>query len=509
MFNYVMVYVAEVIAIALIWIIGTIIYLKNRKKGIAKFLGISFAIFMVVFAVSFIFEKPQMDLKKIENIEVKTEANISKPKTFYHFRNVTDKVKVNGNIDTNTIGEYNVEFSLKTLLGEYKVQDTVKVEDTTPPDITLEGEEEYKQSYSKKYEEPGFNAIDINDGDLKDKVEVTVEKLNDEEYNIKYTVSDSAGNKAEKIRHAIVVDDVPPQITLNGSSNTYIKQNEEYKENGAKAVDEKDGDLTDKIEISGEVDSSKLGEYTITYKVSDTKGNEAVQTRKVTVSSPDTINAQNGENGEKGVIYLTFDDGPTTSSTPKILDILKEKNVKATFFILNYDDSGERLVKREHDEGHTVAIHGYSHKYEQIYTSVDAYMNNLTKLQDKIKNSLGGYTATITRFPGGSSNTVSRKYCQGIMTTLSKEVVNRGFTYFDWNVNCGDADTAKTSDAVYNNVVKGLSKSRANVVLMHDFANNTKTINALADIIDYGYANGYVFKPITKDTQMVTHKPNN
>ena len=83
MFNFVMVYVAEVIAIALIWIIGTIIYLKNRKKGIAKFLGISFAIFMVVFAVSFIFEKPQMDLKKIENIEVKTEANISKPKTFY------------------------------------------------------------------------------------------------------------------------------------------------------------------------------------------------------------------------------------------------------------------------------------------------------------------------------------------------------------------------------------------------------------------------------------------
>ena len=324
MFNFVMVYVAEVIAIALIWIIGTIIYLKNRKKGIAKFLGISFAIFMVVFAVSFIFEKPQMDLKKIENIEVKTEANISKPKTFYHFRNVTDKVKVNGNIDTNTIGEYNVEFSLKTLLGEYKVQDTVKVEDTTPPDITLEGEEEYKQSYSKKYEEPGFNAIDINDGDLKDKVEVTVEKLNDEEYNIKYTVLDSAGNKAEKIRHAIVVDDVPPQITLNGSSNTYIKQNEEYKEKGAKAEDEKDGDLTDKIEISGEVDSSKLGEYTITYKVSDTKGNEAVKTRKVTVTSLDTITAQNGENGEKGVIYLTFDDGPTTSSTPKILDILND-----------------------------------------------------------------------------------------------------------------------------------------------------------------------------------------
>ena len=166
------------------------------------------------------------------------------------------------------------------------------------------------------------------------------------------------------------------------------------------------------------------------------------------------------------------------------------------------------MVKREYAEGHTVAIHGYSHKYEEIYRSVDTYMNNLTKLQNKIQQSIG-YKATITRFPGGSSNTVSRKYCPGIMTTLSKEVVNRGFTYFDWNVNCGDADTAKTSSAVYNNVVKGLSKSRANVVLMHDFANNTKTINALADIIDYGYANGYTFQRITEDTPMVTHKPNN
>ena len=394
------------------------------------------------------------------------------------------------------------------MLGNYSVRDTVKVEDTTPPEITLEGEEEYKQSYSKKYEEPGYSAIDQNDGDLKDKVEVKFEKITDGEYNIIYTVSDSSGNKANKIRHAIVVDDVPPQITLNGASNLYIKQNEEYKESGAKAVDEKDGDLTEQIEVIGEVDSTQLGEYIITYKVSDTKGNEAVATRKITVSNAETTVAQNGENGEKGVIYLTFDDGPTTSSTPRILDILKEKNVQATFFIINYNEEGEKLVKREHEEGHTVAIHGYSHKYEEIYQSVDTYMNNLTKLQEKIKNTTG-YTPTITRFPGGSSNTVSRKYCPGIMTTLSHEVVNRGFTYFDWNVNCGHADTAKTSDAVYNNVIKGLSKSRANVVLMHDFANNTKTINALADIIDYGYANGYVFKPITKDTQMVTHKPNN
>ena len=508
MFNYLIIYAVELICIALIWIIGTIIFLTKHKKGIAKFLGISFAVFLIVFIVSFIFERPQMDLKEIENIEVKTQVNIKKPKIHYHFQDVTDKVRINNNIDLNTIGEYKVEFVLDTFLGKYSVEDKVKVEDTTPPEIKLEGEEEYKQSYSKEYQEPGYTAIDAYEGEIKDKIEIIKEEINENEYNIKYVVQDLSGNKTEKIRHVIIIDDVPPKITLNGSSHIYIKQNENYNESGAKAIDEKDGDLTEKIEIIGEVNSSKIGEYTITYKVSDTKGNEAIATRRVTVSSAETIIAQNGENGEKGVIYLTFDDGPTTSSTPRILDILKEKNVKATFFILNYDQEGERLVKREYAEGHTVAIHGYSHKYDQIYQSVDTYMNNLTKLQDKIQQSIG-YKATITRFPGGSSNTVSRRYCQGIMTTLSKEVVNRGFTYFDWNVNSGDADTAKTSDAVYNNVVKGLSKSRANVVLMHDFSNNTKTINALANIIDYGYANGYVFKPITKDTQMVTHKPNN
>ena len=137
MFNYLIIYAVELICIALIWIIGTIIFLTKHKKGIAKFLGISFAVFLIVFIVSFIFEKPQMDLKEIENIEVKTQVNIKKPKTHYHFQDVTDKVKINNNIDLNTIGEYKVEFVLDTFLGKYSVEDTVKVEDTTPPEIKL------------------------------------------------------------------------------------------------------------------------------------------------------------------------------------------------------------------------------------------------------------------------------------------------------------------------------------------------------------------------------------
>ncbi len=208
-----------------------------------------------------------------------------------------------------------------------------------------------------------------------------------------------------------------------------------------------------------------------------------------------------------GVIYLTFDDGPSLSITPKILDILKKKNVKATFFILNYDGKKEEIVKREVNEGHTVAIHGYSHDYKEIYQSEEIYMQNIKKLQDKIKASTG-YNATITRFPGGSSNIVS-KYNLGIMTRLTKKVVDNGYKYFDWNVTSGDAGEARNSTDVYNNVVKNLSKSKSNVVLMHDFNGNTKTLNALESIIDYGIQNGYTFSKITESTKMVTHSVNN
>lgn len=213
------------------------------------------------------------------------------------------------------------------------------------------------------------------------------------------------------------------------------------------------------------------------------------------------------EETKEGTIYLTFDDGPSSSTTPKILDILKKKNIKATFFILNYNKTGEELVKREVNEGHTVAIHGYSHNYKEIYKSEDIYMQNISKLQDKILESTG-YNATITRFPGGSSNTVS-KYNPGIMSRLTQKVVANGYRYFDWNISSEDAGTAKNSNDVYNNVVNNLKKSRANVVLMHDFGGNTKMLDVLEQIIDYGLQNGYTFSKITENTKMVTHTVNN
>ncbi len=208
------------------------------------------------------------------------------------------------------------------------------------------------------------------------------------------------------------------------------------------------------------------------------------------------------------IIYMTFDDGPTRYSTPKVLDILKKNGVNATFFEIKPAKEDYDLTQRVLDEGHTLAIHGYSHKYDRIYRSDDAYHENLTKLQKLFYKKFKVW-CTQTRFPGGSSNTVSRHYSTGIMSRLSKKVHKWGFKYQDWNVSSGDAGGANNADQVYKSVKSGIQKGRSNVILMHDFAGNDKTINALQRIIDYGKANGFEFRAMTAATGEVHHGINN
>ena len=209
----------------------------------------------------------------------------------------------------------------------------------------------------------------------------------------------------------------------------------------------------------------------------------------------------------KNRIYLTFDDGPNRYSTTKILNILKKNNVKATFFELRPAGNDFDLTKRVIDEGHTLAMHGFQHKYDQIYKSVPIYHENLDKLQNLFFKKFGVW-CTVSRFPGGSSNTVSR-YNKGVMTAITKDIHSWGYHYFDWNVDSGDAGGSRTADDVYSHVTSGLYKNRGNVVLMHDFMGNDKTIDALERIIKYGKKNGYTFLPITASTDEVHHTVNN
>lgn len=407
---------------------------------------------------------------------------------------LSTQVVAEGAVDTTKPGTYTVTYRLTVRDKEYVQQRTVTVVDRTAPELVLLGEAEMKVSAVRFYEEPGFTAQDLCDGDLTDRVQVT-QTQEGETLTISYTVSDAAGNETSVQRVVIVRDETAPVVYLKGDATVYVTLGGSYQDAGCTASDDVDGDLTSAVTRSGSVDTSTADTYTIRYSVRDKAGNfgEATRTVKVYTYTPSPSDR----------VYLTFDDGPSTAVTTQILDILAANQVKATFFVVNYSQDTKPLIARMINEGHTVAIHGYSHDYATIYANDEAFMNNVYRLRDKLLADFG-YNATIIRFPGGSSNTVSKSYNKGIMSRLVKRVEAEGFVYFDWNVSSGDANASGLSSAqICQNVTSYLRRGRNNVVLMHDSAAKRTTAGALQDIINYGKANNYTFLPLTPGTAPV------
>lgn len=206
-------------------------------------------------------------------------------------------------------------------------------------------------------------------------------------------------------------------------------------------------------------------------------------------------------NAESRKVYLTFDDGPS-DNTDEILDILKEYDVKATFFVVGKTDEHSRqMYRRIVEEGHTIALHSYSHKYSEIYSSVEKYDKDLEKLSKLILEETG-VTTHYLRFPGGSSNQVS----DVDMEEFIKLVTDEGYTYYDWNVVSGDA-TSKSYSAkdLIDNVVSGVEHFQESMVLMHDASNKDSTVEALPKIIKKLKAEGYVMLPIDDNTKTIQH----
>ncbi len=413
------------------------------------------------------------------------------------FKDYTKNVKTKTNINPNKVGTYKVKYTLKFLFINITKERTVKVIDNVKPELKLEGEETEYVCPNTEYKEQGYTATDEYDGDITKKVEITKEPD-----KIIYNIKDSSGNENTITRTLKYEDKEKPTITLKGSSEITIYVGNNYTEPGYTATDNCDGDITNNVSVSGTVNKNTAGTYTITYKVKDKSDNEDTKTRKVIVKNWSIIRPSGGGSG-RGIVYLTFDDGPNEGTTNIILDILKEEGIQATFFVTC--NGPDYLIQRMYNEGHTVALHTASHAYYYVYSSVDNYFNDLNQVSNRVER-LTGQKSMIIRFPGGSSNTVSRNYSKGIMTTLTSEVKKRGYHYFDWNVDSGDAAGAGTNQ-IYYNVASNISLGRENVVLMHDI--KYTTTYALRNIIKYGKENGFTFKKITYDTVMVTHGVNN
>ncbi|NFV12869.1 polysaccharide deacetylase [Clostridium sporogenes] len=197
--------------------------------------------------------------------------------------------------------------------------------------------------------------------------------------------------------------------------------------------------------------------------------------------------------GDKKEIYLTFDDGPSDKTTESILDVLKENDVKTTFFIVGkYIDGREDILKRIVKEGHSLGLHTYSHDYEKIYSNNKIFIDEMLKCQDEIYK-VTGIKTNIIRFPGGSVKRLNNDF--------KKELEDKGFKIYDWNMALTDGINPKAPvSKFYKEGTKGKKPLSKIILLMHCDYLNKNTCKALPNIINYYKNEGYEFKTIDKNT---------
>ena len=400
--------------------------------------------------------------------------------------------------DIDELGEHEVKYFCSYLGRSYETVRTVTVVDTVFPVLELVPSGDFNATVDRGYMEPGYSARDNHDGDITSQVIVNVS--GDRVY---YSVSDSSGNTVYADRE-IRVAPTEPVIMLEGGEFVTIEAAISYEDPGFKAYDGNANNVSDRVVVKGEITPYLTGEYDFTYILDLGYGEPVIASRKVTVVP---VDMPASVAPAQKTIYLTFDDGPGPY-TEQLLDILKKYKVKATFFVTAQNPEYLYLIAREHEEGHTVAVHTYSHEIyskdeTNVYSSVEAYYADFMKMRDIIYEQTGMYT-NMFRFPGGSSNTLSR-FNPGIMTTLSQAMPNMGFKAFDWNVSSGDANGRRKPEQIRQNVIEGVQSISYGyaVVLQHDIQDFS--VEAVEGIIIWGLNNGYTFAALDMTAPRTPH----
>ena len=427
--------------------------------------------------------------EKKETIEVFSSykdkgITVTKGKKDLSSRKYTLDVK--NKVDTSTIGKYNVSYDVRVRNKSFNLKREVDVVDTEKPVITLSATEVERDYCTKKDKKAiTYLATDNYDKDITKNVVIT-----EEENKIIYKVEDSSGN--QDIKEATIKYASKPKnkFTLNGKSRVTTIVNNEYHDQGASYTDGCGNKINSPITVDGEVNTSVEGTYVLTYSV---KGeNPITRTVVVTHYSPKTI-------------YLTFDDGPG-ANTKKVLAELDKYGVKATFFVTNQFSKYQYLIGEEYSKGHAIGVHTLTHNWN-IYTSLDTYIDDFNAMNEIVKNQTGSYTK-IFRFPGGSSNTVSRKYKTGVVTEIAQEMTNRGYVYYDWNMSSGDADKSATTDKIISNIVNRVDGCRKEcVILFHDYKKTTA--NAIGPILAELTKRGYSFATLDENGPLTHSKIHN
>ena len=401
-------------------------------------------------------------------------------------------VHIEGSVDTGTMGDYELRYVARTMFRRYSVRRLVHVADRTAPVITLLQRADYTPNWLEGYREEGYTALDDVDGDLTDRVHV--EQQGDSRI---YTVTDSAGNTTRAVR-AISYSIGRPEIRLNGGGEMEIDAGFAFVDPGFVCTDARGNDLSALVVSEGEVIPYAAGEYVLCYSVTNALGEREETTRRVSVRplrNPDVVDP-----GGK-LIYLSFDDGPS-AETDRLLDVLARYNVKATFFVTGLYPDYLDCIGRAYREGHSIGVHSLSHSYRRVYASEEAFLADFRAMQEEIREQTG-QESRIFRFPGGSSNTVSR-FNRGIMSRLTAMMEEMGYTYFDWNVSAGDAEGTISTEQVLQNIIDGCSARRVSLVLQHD--NLAFSVDAVERVIVWGLTNGYCFAALDETSPSAHHK---
>ena len=209
---------------------------------------------------------------------------------------------------------------------------------------------------------------------------------------------------------------------------------------------------------------------------------------------------------EDKIAYLTFDDGPS-ANTNKILEILDQYNIKATFFVVgpSYKLKNDLLIKIV-QSGHELGIHSYQHNYSYIYASKENYLKDFYACAEWIKK-ITGKSPTIYRFPGGSSNTIAS---EKLIKSIINELKEKGYTHADWNVDTLDSYAKSDPNKVIKNTITSLKKNENNkhfyqTILIHDDINKQASIQALPQLIEKLISYNYQFKPLTQNSHIIKH----
>lgn len=282
------------------------------------------------------------------------------------------------------------------------------------------------------------------------------------------------------------------------TENTIRSQQVDQKENQTPNAGEAYDSITGQVSGSKEASDSKTGTGSVDQIRLSAKnaGQVAAGAQQMKKAEKQTETEE-----KEHKVYLTFDDGPS-KNTNKILDILDQYHIKATFFLTGREDKQSLKLYREiAKRGHTIGMHSYTHKYDEIYDSAKDFEKDLDRIQSTILDATGTQ-CSLYRFPGGSSNQVSKLDMKEFIRVLNE----REITYFDWNVECGDATSFHyTVPELVDNVMRDVVKYHTSVVLMHDAENKSNTVKALPRIIEKLLKMDAEILPIDENTTVVQH----